>query len=147
MVQRLTINGISVEAIPIEEVRCAYERIEPDLNTIRKKSYSDWIPADIYLSLRNERSTLYMFYKEDLYVGFIVCSISTDKSGELTLFVWASYQKPEYNYLNAIFKFLEKVADDMKAVAIEFDSNRKGWEKIAPLHDFNLVTQTYRREL
>ena len=61
MVQRLTINGVSVEEIPVDEIRYAYETIESDLHVIRKKSYSDWIPADIYLALRNSNATLYMF--------------------------------------------------------------------------------------
>jgi hypothetical protein len=147
MVQRLTIDGLSIETIPLAEVRCAFEKIQPDLETLKTKCKPNWISPDIYLSLQEELSTLYMLYEEDAYIGFIVVNTLRSISGEDTLFVWASYQKPEYNYLNAIFKFLEKVADDMKAVAIEFDSNRKGWEKIAPLHDFNLVTQTYRREL
>ena len=37
--------------IPVDEIRYAYETIESDLHVIRKKSYSDWIPADIYLAL------------------------------------------------------------------------------------------------
>jgi hypothetical protein len=147
MVQRLTINGISVEATPIEEVRCAYERIESDLNIIRKKSYSDWIPADVYLSLRTGRSTLYMFYKEDSYVGFLVCSISTDTSGELTLFVWATYQKPEYNYIEVGFEVLDKLALEKNAKAIEFHTSRPGWEKTAGAQGFKLTSYIYKKEV
>ncbi len=110
MVQRLTINGVSVEEIPVDEIRYAYETIESDLHVIRKKSYSDWIPADIYLALRNSNATLYMFYKEDIYIGFIICSMIADPGGEPTLFVWATYQKPEYNYNKVGFTFLDKLA-------------------------------------
>ncbi len=147
MVQRLTIDGLSIETIPLSEVRCAFEKIQPDLDQVRKKCQADWITPDVYLSLQEELSTLYMLYEEDTYIGFIIVNTLRSISGEDTLFVWASYQKPEYNYVKAMFKFLEKIAEEMKAVAIEFESNRKGWEKIAPLHDFNLVTQTYRKEL
>ena len=147
MVQRSTIDGLSIETIPLTEVRCAFEKIQLDLEYVREKCQTNWITPDIYLSLQEEISTLYMLYEEDAYIGFIIVNTLRSISGEDTLFVWASYQKPEYNYVKAMFKFLEKIAEDMKAVAIEFESNRKGWEKIAPLHDFNLVTQTYRKEL
>ena len=147
MVQRSTIDGLSIETIPLTEVRCAFEKIQPDLEYVREKCQTNWITPDIYLSLQEEISTLYMLYEEDAYIGFIIVNTLRSISGEDTLFVWASYQKPEYNYVKAMFKFLEKIAEEMKAVAIEFDSNRKGWEKKAPMHDFNLVSQTYRKEL
>jgi len=63
MVQRLTIDGVSIERIPPNELKYSFEKIEPHLKKIRKKSYSDWIVADVYLSLREGDSTLYMFYK------------------------------------------------------------------------------------
>ena len=62
MVQRSTINGVSIEEIPVDENRYAYDRIETDLHVIRKKSYSDWIPAHNNLSLRHKPSTLYKIY-------------------------------------------------------------------------------------
>jgi hypothetical protein len=34
-----------------------------------------------------------------------------DLSGEGTLYVWASYQKPEYNYIKVGFDFLDKLAN------------------------------------
>ncbi len=55
MVQRSTINGISVEAIPVDELRYAFAKIEKDLQHIRTKSFSDWIVSDIYLALRNKQ--------------------------------------------------------------------------------------------
>ena len=47
MVRRSTINGVVFEHIPVVDVRVAYERIEQDLHKIKKKSYADWIPADL----------------------------------------------------------------------------------------------------
>lgn len=147
MVQRLTINGISIEQIPSTELKYSFIKIEPHLQKIREKSYSDWIIPDIYFSLREGKSTLYMFYKEDVYIGFVITQFITDPSGEGTLFVWASYQKPEYNYIKVGFDFLEKLADSLGAVAIEFETSRKGWQKTAKKFNFELVTYTFRKEL
>tara|TARA_R100001377_G_scaffold80746_1_gene59846 strand:+ start:762 stop:1205 length:444 start_codon:yes stop_codon:yes gene_type:complete len=147
MVQRLTIEGVSIEEIPIDEVRYAYERIEPDLQIIRKKSYSDWIPADVYLALRNSSATLYMFYKKDEYIGFVVCSLIADPSGEPTLFVWATYQKPEYNYVKAGFDFLDKLALEKNVQTIEFHTSRPGWAKTATANGFKLTSYVYKKEV
>jgi len=147
MVQRLTINGVSVEAIPASEVGYAYTTIEPDLQVIRNKSYSDWIPADIYLALRNSSATLYMFYKKDAYIGFVVCSIISDPSGEPTLFVWATYQKPEYNYVKAGFDFLDKLALEKNVRTIEFHTSRPGWAKTATTNGFKLTSYVYKKEV
>ena len=64
MVRRSTINGVVFEHIPVEDVRVAYERIEQDLHKIRKKSYADWIPADIYAALKNGKTDLFKIIKD-----------------------------------------------------------------------------------
>jgi hypothetical protein len=147
MVQRLTIDGISIEEIPQEEIKYSFETIEPDLKKIIKKSYSDWIPSDIYLSLVEETSKLYMFYQGDAYIGFIITQFMQDRSTEGTLFIWASYQKPEYNYRDIGFSFVEKLAEQLKAVAIEFETSREGWKKTAPKAGYDLISYTFRKEL
>ena len=147
MVQRSTINGVSIEEIPPSEIKYSFTRIEPYLKRIREKNYSDWIIPDVYLSLREGRSTLYMFYKDDEYVGFVISQFITDLSGEGTLFIWASHQKPEYNYREVGFDFIDKLAENKNAVAIEFESSRAGWRKLAPKFGYNLVTCTFRKEV
>lgn len=147
MVQRSTINGISVEEIPVDEIRYAYERIESDQHVIRNKSYSDWIPADIYLALRNKNATLYMFYETDKYVGFVICSLISDPGGEPTLFIWASYQKPEYNYREVGFTFLDKLALEKNVKTLEFHTSRPGWARVARKHGFELTSYVYKKEL
>jgi len=147
MVQRLTIDGVSIEQIPKDELKYSFTRIEPYLQKIREKSYSDWIIPDIYVSLREETSTLYMFYKEDAFVGFVITQLVKDPSGEGTLYVWASYQKPEYNYIKVGFDFLDKLANSLGAVAVEFETSRKGWQRTAKKFNFELVTYTFRKEL
>ena len=147
MVQRLTIDGVSIEEIPQAEVKYSFETIEPDLKKIIKKSYSDWIPSDVYLSLVEEQSRLYMFYQEDTYIWFIITQVLKNRSNESTLFIWASYQKPEYNYRDIGFLFVEKLAEQLKVVAIEFETSREGWKKTAPKAGYDLISYTFRKEL
>ena len=147
MVQRLTIDGISIEEIPQAEVKYSFETIEPDLKKIIKKSYSDWIPSDVYLSLVEEQSRLYMFYQEDTYIGFIITQVLKNRSNESTLFIWASYQKPEYNYVKAGFDFLDKLALEKNVQTIEFHTSRPGWAKTATANGFKLTSYVYKKEV
>lgn len=147
MVERLTIDGVGIEQIPVQDVKTAYQLIEYDLKRIKRKSYSDWIPADVYVALLNKQATLFMFYDSDNYVGFIVTSIIHDTNSKETLFVWASYQKPEYNYTEVGFKFLDKLAYNKNIEAIEFHTSRPGWERVATKYGFELTSYIYKKEV
>ena len=66
MAKNWTINGKVFEYIPLEDVKVAYNTIEPDLRKVAAKSYADWIPADVYAALRKGSSELYMVYELSL---------------------------------------------------------------------------------
>ena len=147
MVRRSTINGVVFEHIPVEDVRVAYERIEQDLHKIRKKSYADWIPADIYAALKTGSADLFIGYDKDYYAGFIVTSFIQDAGGQPTLFLWATYQNPEFKHKDNGFIFLDKLAEECNVSAVEFHSSRKGWTKAAKRHGYEPIMQVYRKEM
>ena len=41
-----------------DDLQFVYEEIKEKLRYIIKKSYSDWVPADIYVALKNEEAYL-----------------------------------------------------------------------------------------
>ena len=51
MAKSWTIKDTVFEYIPKEDIKAAYSNIEQDLKRVTQKSYADWIPADVYLSL------------------------------------------------------------------------------------------------
>ena len=51
-----------IEAIPVDELRYAFAKIEKDLQHIRTKSFSDWIVSDIYLSSYGINNQLYICF-------------------------------------------------------------------------------------
>ena len=130
-----------------DDLQFVYEEIKEKLRYIIKKSYSDWVPADIYVALKNEEAYLYIGYEEDKNVGFIITSVQQNHGGGPTLFVWAAYQDPKYGYTKNGFELLERLAEEIKADSIEFETSRPGWQKVAPKHGFKLVSYTYRRDL
>ena len=147
MVRRSTINGVVFEHIPVEDVRVAYERIEQDLHKIRKKSYADWIPADVYASLKKAESDLHIGYIKDEYVGFLVTCFTVDSGGEPVLSIWAGYQKPGYTFLEEAMDKMNKIAEKFNVTAIEFASSRKGWGKLANKLGYDMVCNLYRKEM
>lgn len=148
MVERLTIDGVSFETVPVEELKYNFALIENDLFKVKQKSYSDWGVADVYTSLREGSSQLHIIYSGDRYGGFIITQVVTHELTEETaLHIWATYTKSEYNYKKAGFSFLDKLAEKLKVDAIEFITSRAGWAQVAPIYGFDLLTYTYRKEL
>ena len=130
-----------------DDLQFVYEEIKEKLRYIIKKSYSDWVPADIYVALKNKEADLYIGYEKDKNVGFLVTSIQQNHGGGPTLYVWAAYQDPRCNYSKDGFELLDKLSKQIKADNIEFQTSRKGWSKVAPKHGYELVSYTYRKEL
>ena len=130
-----------------DDLQFVYEDIEEKLRYIVKKSYSDWVPADIYVALKNKEADLYIGYEKDKNVGFLVTSTQQNHGGGPTLYVWAAYQDPKCDYSKDGFDLLDRLANQLHADNIEFQTSRKGWSKVAPKHGYELVSYVYRKEL
>ena len=90
--------AVKFSKIHVDDLQFVYEDIEEKLRYVIKKSYSDWVPADVYVALKNKEADLYIAYEGDKNVGFIVTSTQQNHGGGPTLYVWAAYQDPKYEY-------------------------------------------------
>ena len=147
MVKSWTIKNTVFEYIPIEDIRITYNTIEADLKRVMTKTYTDWIPADVYAALRNGSSELYMAYEKNYYAGFIVVSILNTAGGEKTLYLWVAYSAPKYNIIDAGVEFLEQLVQNTSITGMEFHSSRPGWTRAANKHGFKAVTTVYKMEV
>lgn len=139
--------ALKFSKIHVDDLQFVYEEIEAKLRNIIKKSYSDWVPADVYVALKNKDADLYIGYEKDKNVGFIVTSTQQNHGGGPTLYVWAAYQDPEYEYTKNGFELLERLAEELQADNIEFQTSREGWSKIAPKYGYKLVSYVYRKDM
>jgi len=139
--------AVKFSKIHVDDLQFVYEEIEEKLRYVIKKSYSDWVPADIYVALKNKEADLYIGYEGDKSVGFIVTSTQQNHGGGPTLFVWAAYQDPKCNYSKSGFNLLDKLAEELQADNIEFQTSRKGWSKVAPKQGYKLVSYVYRKDM
>ena len=90
----------------------------------------DWIPEDVYKSIKDGLSQLHIGYIEDQYKGFIVTQQIPSYKG-LKLHIWAVYSegKSEEHLLDLALPQVEQWAINIKAHKITFSSKRKGWIK------------------
>lgn len=145
MVWRSTTSALVLDWVPEAKLREAYERIENDLQYIREKSYADWIPADIYALLKSREADLYVAFEQDKYVGFLVVSLTKNKSGGSTLYIWATYQDPKCSHSKDGFLFLDQLAQKLDVSAIEFQSSRSGWGRVVKKYGFEEIGTIYRK--
>ena len=138
---------VKFSKIHVDDLQFVYENIEEKLRYIIKKSYSDWVPADVYVALKNKEADLYIGYEKDKNVGFIVTSTQQNHGGGPTLYVWAAYQDPKCNYSKDGFELLDGLAEQLKADNIEFQTSRKGWSKVAPKYGYKLTSYVYKKEI
>ena len=139
--------AVKFSKIHVDDLQFVYEEIEEKLRYIVKKSNSDWLPADVYVGLKTKQADLYIAYEGDKNVGFIVTSTQQNHGGGPTLFIWAAWQDPKCNYTKNGFNLLDKLAEELQADNIEFQTSRKGWEKTAPKFGYKLVSYVYRKDM
>jgi len=139
--------AIKFSKIHVDDLQFVYEDIEEKLRYIIKKSNSDWLPADVYVGLKTKQADLYIAYEGDENIGFIITENHPNIGGGPTLFVLAAYQDPKYDQSKHGYELLDRLAEELKADNIEFETSRSGWQKVAPKHGFKLVSYTYRKDL
>tara|TARA_Y100000361_G_scaffold77216_1_gene68335 strand:+ start:352 stop:774 length:423 start_codon:yes stop_codon:yes gene_type:complete len=139
--------GVKFSKIHVDDLQFVYGYLEEKLKYITEKSYSDWVPADVYVALKTKEADLYIAYEKDKDVGFMVTATQQNHGSKPTLYVWAAYQDPKYGYTKNGFDLLEKLAEELQADNIEFQTSRKGWSKIAPKYGYKLVSYVYRKDM
>lgn len=122
------------------ELHDIWPLIRRGLEIVAKKSEADWIPEDIYMALRQGKSTLHIDYNGDEYDGFVVITETPDYHG-LTLYIWAAYCVT-HNAIDRYLPTIKEMARSVGAKKIRFGSPRKGWAK-----RFKAITTIYEEEV
>ena len=107
------------------ELRGVWHLIRPGLDKIKEKSTEPWIPEDVYADCFEQRSMLWMFFKANRPVGFVVMQPAGD-----VLHIWCAYAM-EDGCLEEAWQHVQSIAKQGNATALTFDSNRAGWNKMA----------------
>jgi hypothetical protein len=108
-----------------EELRSWWHWIRPGLDKIKTKSTEPWIPEDVYADCYSQRSMLWVLFSLNKPIGFAVLQPVGD-----TLHVWCAFAY-EDNHLLGGWEQIQEIAKAGNATKVTFDSNRRGWDKVA----------------
>lgn len=107
------------------ELRGWWRLIRPGLERIKEKSTEAWIPEDVYADCFEQRSMLWFFLKENRPVGFVILQ----PVGPI-LHIWCAYAIEEDCLFDA-WEHIQEIAKQGGATSLSFDSNRRGWDRMA----------------
>ena len=112
-----------------QELQEVWNLVKEGLEKINNKISDNWIPEDVYYSIKSGESSLYLFYDNDNYEGFTVLTINQSYNYPI-LFIWCFYSNSFTNAPTKYWPEIQEVAHNIGAKKIQFNSPRKGWEKM-----------------
>lgn len=121
--------------IPPAEIGDYWQTIKPGLIDTAEKAPGGWVPNDVFLQLANGQATLHLVIVEQHYRGFIISKIRHEPEGD-KLLIWIMHGDGSGNLMRDNMEQIKAWAKNIGAVKIQMQSNRKGWEKVAPTLGF-----------
>ena len=98
--------------------------VKEGLGKIKQTAQDDWLPEDVYTSVRNDTAHLYFTQAHD---GFVVVNLLSGYDGGGEMHVWCAYGE-DVDLLQES-KELDEVARELGCKRITFFSARKGWAR------------------
>lgn len=134
---------------PIEPQHLAaeWDRVRAGLVEVKKATNDDWLPEDVYMSLRQGHSTLYIGTGDaGTYLGFIVLRlVPTFHSKKVE--IWCAYSATREPLMRRFFPHIKAVARNVGATSISFASARDEWEAGARRLGFKPAQVSYHYPL
>lgn len=86
---------VAVELIVAGQLHHYWPFLRRGLDAIVQKVHPDWIPEDVYVSLRANNAQAYIIYGEGTPVGFLIAYLERRSfNNALDLFIWAGWSLP-----------------------------------------------------
>ncbi len=117
-----------IKVIQPVELHVVWPTIKQGLEIILKKSSQEWIPEDVYMSIKQGVSILIMGFVNGRYLGFVIVRPQNDCRGNREGFVWAFYAKKAVDYQLFWPPFVEFCAK-IGCTKLTMLSDRKGWDR------------------
>jgi hypothetical protein len=137
---------MTFDLIPPESLHAYWAYVREGLLKVKENVKEVWLPEDVYTSIRNKRSTLYVAREDERVLGFFICEASVEPfSHKPLLFVWCLSGPDGLPYADACIEFLDKLARSINAGKIKF-IGRKGWARVLK-GKFEDVSSVYERQV
>lgn len=134
---------------PIEakDLSFEWERVRAGLLVVKQATTDDWLPEDVYMSLRQGGATLYMGEDDDGdYLGFLVLKLLPLFHGS-KVEIWCAYSATKRPLMRTFWPQIQVLAKQVGAQKITFASARSEWGAGAKRLGFNPAQTTYEYNL
>lgn len=121
--------GVDVRIVDPKYLQSWWELVKPGLAEIRRRTEPTWISEDVYVSLRQGDSTLWIGFEGDTFVGFaIVLTRNNSFNGDKSLIIWTLFMALT-NRLDNFIESVKKQALEQGYDQVVFQSPRRAWER------------------
>lgn len=130
---------------PIEakDISFEWDRVRTGLLAIKAIAPDDWLPEDVYVSLRSSASTLYIGENDHGdYLGFLVLRLIHGFHCT-KVEVWCAYSATSTPLMRRFFPEIQQLAKSVGASLISFSSSRDEWASAAKRLGFRAKQVNY----
>lgn len=138
---------MNLRIVKPEDISFEWDRVRAGLEAVRKTTSDDWLPEDIYMSIKLGNAALYIGEDEHGdYLGFLVMQVLPMFHGS-KLHIWCAYSATKMPLMRSFFPQIQEIAKQVSAKKISFSSMREEWDKAAPRLGFKAGQTTYEFEV
>jgi hypothetical protein len=117
--------------IPPKDIGFEWERVRAGLLEVKQHTTDDWLPEDVYMSIKSGGAALYVGEDENGdYLGFVVLRFVPTFHGA-KLEVWAAHSASREPLMRRFWPDIQAVAKNAGADKISFSSARDEWQLAA----------------
>jgi hypothetical protein len=129
--------------IPPKDLIFEWERVRAGLVEVKKATTDDWLPEDVYMSIKQGGAALYIGESDQGgYLGFVVLRlVPTFHSSKLH--IWAAHSATSIPMMTRFLPEIEAVASAAGAASIFFESARLEWARVADRLGFRARQTSY----
>lgn len=130
-----------------DQLIAEWERIRAGLLEVQKNSVEDWLPEDVYMSLKTNNSALYIEEDQDgQYLGFFIAQVLPTFHGK-RLHVWCAHSATGKPLLRVFLRSIRELAEQVGTSKITFTSPRSEWQSVSGRGGFKAAQTTYELAL
>ena len=129
-----------------EELHAAWQQVQRGVDRVIEATHADWLREDLYVSLRQGVTQLYVGYVHQYYVGFVAVTPTAGWTGP-QWHIWAAFNRGERDVLQTFLPDLVALAKAAGAQKLTMSSPRKGWERRAVQLGFHEFERHYALEV
>lgn len=132
--------------VPPAEIGDYWQTIKTGLAETAEKAPGGWTPNDVFLQLATGQATIHLVIVEKYYRGFIITKM-LDSHGVKKLLIWILYGDGSGDIMTDNMEQIREWATNIGAKSIQFQSGRKGWERVGKALGFEPTMTIFESEV